>query len=231
MAKKAGDGPQRMSRAKGSVARRIAELEANDIKKNQWLIDPRTSKRLPYWDGTSAFALLFTALVTPYEVAFLPSDLVYLFAINRCVDCIFVVDVVVQFFLAFPFDSSDEGGSRWVTDLPSIRRHYLRGWFAVDVLATGVSIFDIISFVSNNDSFSRLKALRVLRVLRLVKLLRLLRGARASTREAEPKLRAAAARPPPPDAPVSSPAERRSSSGGRRGWRSTMAYCSSSSRW
>ena len=37
----------------------------------KWLIDPRTSKRMGYWDFTTVMALLFTALVTPFEVAFL----------------------------------------------------------------------------------------------------------------------------------------------------------------
>ena len=75
--------------------------------KSKYLIDPRTSVRLPYWDGISALALLFTAIVTPYEVAFLPSDLIYLFIVNRTVDVVFLLDVVVQFFLAYPSDGGD----------------------------------------------------------------------------------------------------------------------------
>jgi hypothetical protein len=47
-----------------------------------------------------------------------------------------------------------------------------------DVISTLVSVFDVIGFVMNAESVSRLKALRVLRVLRLIKLLRLMRGAR-----------------------------------------------------
>ena len=38
-----------------------------------WLIDPRECKWLGYWDGTTSFALIFTAIVTPVEVAFLES--------------------------------------------------------------------------------------------------------------------------------------------------------------
>ena len=35
-----------------------------------WLADPR-SKRMKNWDGLVALALVYTATVTPYEVAFL----------------------------------------------------------------------------------------------------------------------------------------------------------------
>ena len=42
------------------------------------------------------------ALVTPYEVAFLPKAGLGLFAINRIVDLIFFMDLVLQFFLAVP---------------------------------------------------------------------------------------------------------------------------------
>ena len=37
------------------------------------IIDPRHSKFLTFWDATLAVALIFTAVVTPYEVAFLPA--------------------------------------------------------------------------------------------------------------------------------------------------------------
>lgn len=35
-----------------------------------WLLDPR-SKRMKQWDGVIALALVYTATVTPYEVAFI----------------------------------------------------------------------------------------------------------------------------------------------------------------
>jgi len=36
-------------------------------RKLWYRIDPRTSRRLQYWDALTTLALLFTALVTPYE--------------------------------------------------------------------------------------------------------------------------------------------------------------------
>ena len=176
--------PSRASSKQLSDEERLTLAATRKVKleeaaaKSKYLVDPRTSPYLSVWDGVTALALVYTALVTPYEVAFLQPDLVGLFVVNRLVDVVFIIDIVLQFFLAFPLDSDGDGGSRWVTTLPEIRRHYLRGWFALDSVSTLVSVFDIIGFAAANDTVSRLKALRVLRVLRLVKLLRLMRGAR-----------------------------------------------------
>ena len=95
--------------------------------RSRFLIDPRTSRWLPYWDGTTTVALCFTALVTPYEVSYLRPDNVVLFVINRVVDVAFGTDIAVQFFLSFP--TANSSGTHWVLDLRAIARHYLRGWF------------------------------------------------------------------------------------------------------
>ena len=50
-----------------------------------------------YWDGLTSIALLFTATVTPYEVALLQPVFDPLFIVNRVVDGIFAIDVLVQF--------------------------------------------------------------------------------------------------------------------------------------
>ena len=41
---------------------------ARAIMYKRWIIDPRVSKRIGYWDITAGVALIFTAIVTPYEV-------------------------------------------------------------------------------------------------------------------------------------------------------------------
>ena len=59
-----------------------------------WIIDPHKSTWLTYWDVVTALALGYTALVTPVEVAFLPTvpyELRWvdgLFLLNRVVDIV-----------------------------------------------------------------------------------------------------------------------------------------------
>jgi hypothetical protein len=43
------------------------------------------------WDIIIVLSLLFTATVTPFEVAFLRTSLNTLFLVNRVVDCVFLV--------------------------------------------------------------------------------------------------------------------------------------------
>ena len=65
-----------------------------------YIIDPRTNQLVGYWDLLTSLALVFTALVTPIEVAFLsaPSGAERLsnglFWTNRVVDCVFIADSV-----------------------------------------------------------------------------------------------------------------------------------------
>ena len=76
------------------------------------MIDPRTSRLMPRWDVWTSIALVFTALVTPYEVGFLPasrSPLDPLFLINRIVDLTFFIDLCLQFFLMYPLNEGREG--------------------------------------------------------------------------------------------------------------------------
>ena len=143
----------------------------------EWVIDPRTSLAIAYWDVTTATALLFTALITPFEVAFLtPGDLA-LFVVNRAIDSIFLIDLFLQFFMAYPALAT-EASEGWVTDRKQIAAHYLRTWFSIDLVSTAVSGFDIYGYMESGGTVSKLKALRLVRVVRLIKLVRLVRGLR-----------------------------------------------------
>jgi len=158
---------------------RLALVQDESMRRTTRVIDPRRSKYLPIWDGVAAVALVFTAIVLPFEISFVVDASPVYFVLNRLVDVIFCVDIGLQFFVAYPASRTFTGaGSHWVTDHQQIIRHYLGGWFALDAVSTLVAVFDVISFASGDSSLQRLQILRVLRVLRLSKLLRLLRGVR-----------------------------------------------------
>jgi len=173
-----------------SIADQLAASKVNQPSQSgpwwTWLIiDPRTSKRLGFWDAVTSIALVFTAIVTPMEVGFLrmPDDrwVDPLFLINRIVDLIFVTDMTLQFFLMYPkhahSDNAHIGGGQWVSDMRQIARHnFVSPWFYLDAFSISVSGFDI--FTPTGSGASRLKALRAVRVLRLLKLVRLARGSR-----------------------------------------------------
>jgi hypothetical protein len=136
-------------------------------------------------------ALIFTALVTPWEVAFITAstEIDFLFVLNRIVDSIFFFDMLAQFFIMVPDDATAtrSGGVRYETNRVAIARRYLRGWFLIDFPTTLLAVLDLLPFLtSSSDSdcggggggggaLQQLKVLRVIRVLRLAKLLRLVR--------------------------------------------------------
>ena len=112
------------------------------------LLDPRKSKRLSYWDATTASCLVFVALITPYEVGFLEgieSITDPLFLLNRVIDIIFICDFALQFNLVT--EMMVNGEKRWVSDRRRIAQHYLRTWFTIDVMAIGVSGFDWVTII------------------------------------------------------------------------------------
>lgn len=166
-----------------------------------YIIDPRKSQCIGYWDGLTALALIFTALVTPYEVAFLPpatSALEPLFLANRVIDMIFVCDMLLNFFLMSEAASeSMTHGIQWNTRPWPIAKAYLRGWFALDLLSTASGAFDYLPLIDTADKgaagggsddgdvggdLQRLRILRVLRTFRLIKLMRLVRASRLAKR-------------------------------------------------
>jgi hypothetical protein len=112
--------------------------------------------------------------MTPVEVAFMETEIdsvtgMWFFAWNCVINISFLGDIVKSFFTMFV----NENGSL-VADARKIKRQYLQGWFAIDVVS--ILPFDALGIALNDPKFSELKIVRVIRLLRLLKLLRLARG-------------------------------------------------------
>ena len=60
------------------------------------------------WDLVMVACLMFTAIVTPFEVAYIEPAFNGLFIINRLVDLLFLIDLICQFFT--PFYNGKMGG-------------------------------------------------------------------------------------------------------------------------
>ena len=72
------------------------------------------------WDTITTSALAWTAIVTPFEVALLEPPIGWdtafrapLFVINRLIDLIFFVDMMLQFMLMVQ-SYSDREGVKWI---------------------------------------------------------------------------------------------------------------------
>ena len=102
-----------------------------------------------------------------------------IFISNRIVDMVFLVDLVIHFFLMYSESAGPLAGEHWIDDRRKIALHYLRGWFALDLLALVAGAFDIITLIlltGAPSSVSTIRAMRVaLRLLRVARLLKMIR--------------------------------------------------------
>lgn len=154
-----------------------AALEAGDVKyarESHWVINPDQSAKLMKWDQVTIAALLFVAIVTPVEVGMMETKLDALFVINRIIDCIFLTDMVLQFFLMYPVKTNF--GVMMEGSHPKIIRRYLRGWFIIDFFS--IQQFDVIGLVMNSEAMQKAKVVKIIRLLRLLKLVKVSIAAR-----------------------------------------------------
>jgi hypothetical protein len=128
------------------------------------------------WDLIMIIALFYTALVTPYEVAFIPTHLDLRFGINRFIDFLFAADMVFTFFLMY----KDKTG-RLIRDRKEIGKRYLRSYFMLDLFT--ILPYDSFQYMTKKViAEDSIQILRLVRLLRLVKLLRILRASRIFSR-------------------------------------------------
>lgn len=162
------------------MRRRMKRLESPG-KKLSRLQRLRVPTLYPGWDAITAIALIFTAVVTPFEVGYLPppkNGLEPLFLINRIIDGIFILDMFFAFFLMYRVDSKEGNDAEWEMRLPKIAVNYLMGWFLIDLVSVATCLFDILPLCGVGSSVGGVKTLRTIRALRLVKLLRLIKSSK-----------------------------------------------------
>ena len=160
------------------------------------IINPRTSKWVPLWDTATFLCLMFTAILTPFEVCIIQDPGTVWLVTNWVVNSFFIMDMILQFFLAY--QESPKKGARWIVHRPAIIRHYLRTWFLLDLLSSidfqlvGKAILSSYGPTScsssgdgdcdGEDGTEMLRLIRGIRLVRLVKLLRILRASRIIAR-------------------------------------------------
>lgn len=156
------------------LARRVAE---------PYFVILPTSKFAERWDTVMLLVLLYTCLVTPFQVAFVKVSLGVSFGCDRLVDLLFLFDMVVQSHTAYRRSNrSGDGRVIWVTSLRSIRWRYATSWLVFDIISVGSSIFDVLAVTLSSDDLRRMQVLRIIRVFRLLKLFSVVKGARITSR-------------------------------------------------
>ena len=122
------------------------------------------------WDLLVMVLALYNCFTVPFFVAFYTEKDLTFFFINTLIDCVFLIDIGLNFFTTY-IDSSGEE----VTNKKAIRRKYLRGSFWLD-LAASVPIDNFLVMFSNLESGSEIiqmsdlfKLIRILRIGRIIR--------------------------------------------------------------
>jgi len=88
---------ERSGRKLHNVREQLSQIDKDRLRqKDKLVLDPRNSHFLSRWDACTTLALLYTALVTPFEIAFIDSFAIVLFVVNRFVDGTFFCDIFVS---------------------------------------------------------------------------------------------------------------------------------------
>lgn len=153
------------------------ELVSSD---NQYYVHPEKPFRLG-WDTFATVVIWVIAIVIPVEVCFFALEADYppgLIVFDALTDIFFAFDIVLNFFTAYHEGSGADG--KLVTDFAGMGRHYLRGWFAVDALASfpWVTVIDACVEITEGGPGPGAEVLRKLqwvKVICMVKVLRVLK--------------------------------------------------------
>ncbi|XP_063079281.1 potassium voltage-gated channel subfamily H member 6a isoform X2 [Engraulis encrasicolus] len=132
------------------------------------------------WDWLILLLVLYTAVFTPYSAAFLLNEQEEkrrrvcgytcnpLNVVDLVVDVMFVVDIIINFRTTY-VNRNDE-----VVSQPArIARHYLKGWFLIDIVAAVP--FDLLIFRSGPDEPQTTTLIGLLKTARLLRLVRVAR--------------------------------------------------------
>ncbi|XP_034717015.1 potassium voltage-gated channel subfamily H member 6 isoform X1 [Etheostoma cragini] len=155
------------------------------VPETTWWILLHYSPFKAFWDWIILILVLYTAVFTPYSATFLldeHGDLRQRSCGYTCsplnvadlmVDVLFIVDIVINLRTTY-VDQNDEV----VTQASRIAKHYVKGWFPIDLFAA--IPFDLLIFRSGSDEMATLTSL-----LKTARLLRLVRVARKLDRYSE----------------------------------------------
>jgi hypothetical protein len=123
-----------------------------------------------FWESLKFVLLIYTFLYLPVKVAFIEDSSIYMYVMDKFIDAIFFIDIILTFLT--PVYVKIE----MVFGLKEIAWEYITGWFFIDVIAM-IPFEDIVSSMDVNDKITFLAQMsKILRLLRLFKLMRLFKA-------------------------------------------------------
>ena len=125
-------------KAMSSLTREALLRDKKEVKGRvtnaNWMIIKQNSLLMAMVDSSTLFALIWTATVTPFEIAFVSEPGVVLTAANYVVLCVFAFGMLAAFCI--PYREPLWKGGAFIRDHYKIAMHYLTTWFVIDLIST-----------------------------------------------------------------------------------------------
>ncbi|KAK4349376.1 hypothetical protein RND71_032131 [Anisodus tanguticus] len=132
----------------------------HETKLRKYIIAPSDSSYMA-WEMFLLILVIYTAWITPFEFAFLIYKIDALVIFDNIVNCLFAIDIFLNFFMAY----LDKESYILVDDPKKIAIRYLSTWFIFDVCSTVP--FPAFIFIDHKESGVGFKLLSMLRLWRL----------------------------------------------------------------
>jgi len=120
------------------------------------------------WDLLNSLLIIYVITIMPFKIGFIENDYLINDIIDRIVDFLFLIDLILTFFTPY----YDEG--MLVISKKKIACHYISSWFWLDL----ISIMPISIFIPEDNDLTILskinKIARLYRILKVVRLMKLL---------------------------------------------------------
>ena len=118
-----------------SFATDVASMRLLIRQRQRYLFHPNKDRWLPWFDMLVGFCVLFITVVSPVDITMKDeTTFSMVYAMGLICNAIFFCDFLVRLNRVYR-DKRSLGG-RWVKDRRRIFTHYLRGWFAIDLLSS-----------------------------------------------------------------------------------------------
>jgi hypothetical protein len=123
-----------------------------------------------FWNALILLLVFWSSISVPVRLAFEVEGGGFVVGFSYFMELCFILDIVVNFFTGY----WDVSQGEVIVDVAAIRKHYLHGWFIVDVLSS-IPVEMITSGHTSQatNDVALLKILRLLKMFRLVRLLHL----------------------------------------------------------
>jgi len=110
--------------------RSVREKQQQPQARPCMVLRPQSPIRLG-WDLATLFLLLYIAVATPFQIGFSVDATGFWFYLEKVVDVFFITDLMLNFRTGFVAANGEE-----VLQPCTIARHYVTGWFWIDLLSS-----------------------------------------------------------------------------------------------